>query len=141
MGEALCHLGGRGRSHCVNFVPLGLGTAPVVTPRQFTVRLHLAELDEITEPGQRVFDVKLQGQTVLQRLDVAKEADVRTALVKEFKGVKADDTITLEFVPAGKEVTPSTGPILNAIEVMEEGFAPQAACLTISFDRMPQDRR
>jgi outer membrane protein assembly factor BamB len=121
--EALCHLGGRGRSHCANFIPLGLGKAPVIPPRQFTVRLHFAELDESAKPGQRVFDVKLQDQVILKGFDVAKEAGgVRTALVKEFKHVPTTEALALEFIAAGGKLTAASAPILSALEVSDEGF-------------------
>lgn len=123
-GEALSYLGITGRSHCVNFAPLGLDSPPKIEPRHFTVRLHFAEPDDI-KPGQRVFDVKLQDKTVLKGFDVVKEAGgVRTALVKEFKNVAATETMVLEFVAPGKEPTSSSASILSAVEVFDENFKP-----------------
>ena len=122
-GEALSYLGILGRTHCLNFAPLGLGAPPQREPRQFTVRLHFAETDEI-KPGQRVFDVKLQNQIVLQAFDVVKEAGgVHTALVKEFKHIRATDALALEFVAASKELQSTTAPILSALEVYDEAFS------------------
>ena len=119
--DALRVLGGRGRDRCGSFVPLELGDAAAEpAPRRFTVRLHFAELDDVA-PGERVFDVKLHGKTVLRGLDVAKEAGgVRKALVKELHGVTARDAIELEFVPAAQEINARTEPILNALEFAEE---------------------
>ncbi len=120
-GEALSYLGITGRAHCRNFASLNLGSTPKVESRLFTVRLHFAELDEV-KPGERVFDVMLQGKTVLKGLDVVKEAGgVRTALVKEVNGVSATDALTMEFVPMSKVVSPATAPILSGLEVVEEG--------------------
>ena len=125
--ETFMSLGTGGREHCGHFTPFGLDTAPTLTPRQFTVRLHFAEIDDI-QPGTRVFDVKLQGQTVLKDFDIAKEAGVRTALVKEFAHVKANETLTLEFVPKSAAITPATAPILSAIELFdEESAGPQGS--------------
>ncbi len=42
-------------------------------PRKFIVRLHFAELEDVA-PGERVFDVLVQGKTVVENLDVVKEA-------------------------------------------------------------------
>jgi outer membrane protein assembly factor BamB len=125
--EALRYLGPDGRDRCEYFIPLGLG-APPPPPgeRQFKVRLHFAELED-TKPGTRVFDVRLQGQTVLKDFDIAKTVGVRTALMKEFRGVKAGDAVTLEFVPKSKVLTPATAPILSGLELMEEGFTPTVA--------------
>ncbi|MBI2438644.1 MAG: PQQ-binding-like beta-propeller repeat protein [Lentisphaerae bacterium] len=122
IGDALLSLGPQGRARCANFVPVGLGQAPVRKPRLFTVRLHFAELDD-TAVGQRVFDVKLQGQPALKNFDIVKEAGApRRALVKEFKQVKAGAELSLEFVPSGKELTSATAPILSGLELYDEDF-------------------
>ncbi len=100
--------------------PLDL-TAPETSVKPYTVRLHFAEPDDVG-PGRRVFDVKLQGRTVLEGLDVVKEADGRfRALVKEFKGVLAENALTVELVPRSDDLTPATTPILSGLEVMIEG--------------------
>ena len=88
---------------------------PPSEPHRYRVALHFAELDEVN-PGERVFDVKLQGQTVLTGLDVINEAGGRNvALVKEFQDIEASGTLTLEFVP--RTARP---PILSAMEVHEQ---------------------
>ena len=67
--------------------------------RAFTVRLHFCELDD-TKPGQRVFDVKIQGKVVAKGLDVVKETGGRyKALVKEYKGVRAGESLSV--APSG----------------------------------------
>ena len=89
-------------------------------PKTLSVRLHFAEL-EGTEPGERVFDVKLQGKTVLKDFDVVKAAGgSRRALVKQFDGITARRALTLDLVPKAREVTASTAPILSAVEVKAE---------------------
>ena len=89
-------------------------------PKRYTVRLHFAEPDDV-EPGQRVFDVALQGRTVVEGLDVLTEAGGRNmALVKEFKGVLADKTIALELTPKARDVTSLSTPILNGVEILTE---------------------
>jgi len=65
----------------------------------YTVRCHFAELAG-SKPGDRVFDLALQGQTVLTSFDVCAEAEGQDrALVKEFKRVAATDALTLTFTP------------------------------------------
>jgi hypothetical protein len=55
--------------------------------RRCTVRLHFAE-PEGKGPGERVFDVSIQGQPVLSAFDIAKEAGgPDRVLGKEVKGV------------------------------------------------------
>lgn len=122
VAESIVRLGGKGREHCENFVPLGLDKIPVMKPRLFTVRLHFAEMDEV-KPGRRIFDVKLQGETVLKNFDVVQAAGgVRKAVVKEFQHVTAGEALALEFIPAVTEATPDTVPILNGLELYDEEF-------------------
>ena len=121
-GEALSYLGIDGRSRCRNFANVGIGAPPETPARRFTLRLHFAELDD-TKPGQRVFDVKLQGDTVLKAFDVVKEAgSPRKAVVKEFQHVAAKDVIALEFVPSDANVTAANAPIVSAMEVFDESY-------------------
>ena len=83
--------------------------------------MHFAEPDLETKPGQRMFDVTLQDQTVLKGFDVVREAGAaRAALVKEFKGVKATDVLTLSFTGAATPSTPGTSPIISGLEIIEE---------------------
>ncbi|HUU91592.1 MAG TPA: PQQ-binding-like beta-propeller repeat protein, partial [Phycisphaerae bacterium] len=90
-------------------------------PKTLSVRLHFAELDD-TGPGERVFDVRLQGKTVLKDFDVVKAAGGRgRAVVKQFDGVVVSGALALELAPKAKEVTASTAPILSGIEVTAEG--------------------
>ncbi|NQT54115.1 hypothetical protein HQ576_18815, partial [bacterium] len=98
-----------------------LVSADKMKPRTFTVRLHFAELDDVRR-GERVFDVRLQGKTVLEDFDVVRAARGRNrAVVKEFDGVVARRAIMLEFIPKAAEVTERTAPILSAIEILPSG--------------------
>jgi outer membrane protein assembly factor BamB len=107
--------GARGIASCE--IPL---LDPGEGPGRYTVRLGFAEMDD-AKPSARVFDVKLQGKVVLTDFDVAKEADApRKALVKEFKGVDADEALLIEFVPKSPQPTPEQAPILQTIEVLRE---------------------
>jgi hypothetical protein len=82
----------------------------------YTVRLYFAE------PGggfsdARVFDVTLQGKTVLEALDIAKETGGRMrGLVREFKGIHADDSIQVHLAPR-KGVG-----MLSGVEIIAEGL-------------------
>jgi len=87
--------------------------------RSFQVRLHFAEIDE-AGPAERVFDVAIQGRTVLKGFDVRREAGARnTALVKQFGGVAARDQITVDLIPELQQEG-AAQPVLCAIEVAEE---------------------
>ena len=64
------------------------------------MRLAFAELDH-EAAGKRVFDIKLQGQVVAEKVDVFQEAGGRNKpLIKEFQGIDADRELAIEFVPA-----------------------------------------
>lgn len=86
-------------------------------PMSYSVRLHFADLAN-TRPGQRVFDVRLQGRTVLEALDLARETGgVTRAVVKQFDSVPVRNALEIEFVPRTPVDDPRTAPLLNAIEL------------------------
>ena len=93
----------------------------------YTVRLYFAEPDDL-RPGERQFDVQLQGRTVLTRLDVVAEAGGRLrGIIKEFSGVEVSDQLAISFItPPGQMF----GAILCGVEMIHEstsraaGFAP-----------------
>ncbi|HUU11904.1 MAG TPA: PQQ-binding-like beta-propeller repeat protein [Phycisphaerae bacterium] len=98
-------------------IPLGKKQA---APRPYTVRLHFAA-PATDQAGQRVFNVGLQDKTVLADFDVAAQAGgAGRALVKEFKGVEAGETLTLRLSAKAKELTPATRPLINAVEILAE---------------------
>ncbi len=84
--------------------------------RPHTVRFYFAEPEAAA--GKRLFDVGLQGRTVLTNLDVASAAGgLRRSLVKAFQAVPVSDTLTLELKAAGGSGHP---PLLCGLEVIEE---------------------
>ncbi len=87
--------------------------------KRYTVRLHFSEPDNV-RPGQRVFNVKLQGKPVLVNFDILKEAGKKhTALIKEFKNIEARDVMMLEMIPKSAANATST-PIISGMEVIAE---------------------
>jgi hypothetical protein len=88
--------------------------------RTYTVRLHFAEPDGLPA-GRRLFDVALQGETVLKDLDIAAEAGgAGRALVKEFKGVRVEKDLEVTLTPAAAAAVRQ--PVLCGIEVRAEGW-------------------
>ena len=66
---------------------------------RYTVRLGFVKLPGDSE-GDRVFDVKLQGKTVLQSLDLALVGGVLGQVVlREFEGVDVKENLEIELVP------------------------------------------
>jgi len=96
---------------------LALVDHPVEAPeRAYTVRLHFAEVEGVA-PGERVFDVKLQGDTVLEEFDIVKEADgPNRALVKEFPGIVAAAELALELVRVDGKAPAISGLELVALQ-------------------------
>jgi len=89
-------------------------------PRPYTVRLHFAEPDDV-QPGERVFNISLQGKTAVASLDVVKEAGGRhRALVKEFSGVRVGDDLTIRFAPNASAKVPAA--VLCGVEIQAEGW-------------------
>ncbi len=84
------------------------------TDRKYKVRLFFLEPDAL-KPGQRVFDVALQDQTVLKGLDIAQEAGgTDRVAVKEFTGITAGKDLSVTLNPTkGK-------PLLSGVEIIEQ---------------------
>ena len=82
---------------------------------RYTVKLYFAQLDEC-DPGDVLCDVKLQGDVVASRVDIAAEAGSNSnVLMREFNGVEVTQNLLLEIASGGK-----TLPQLSAIEVQQE---------------------
>ncbi len=98
------------------FVIRPVASAPASA--RYTVRLHFCELDGAA-PGERTFDVLLNGKPAITGLDIAREAGPMKALVKEFRGVTCAASLDIEL--RGKPNAPGkTAPLLSAIEVIRE---------------------
>jgi len=95
-----------------------------VVEGDYTVRLHFAELADGVEPGQRVFDVLIDGEEVLSEFDiVAETGGCFRGAVKELT-VRADERITIELRKSdGSEL----GPMINGLEIVAVDLATVAA--------------
>src|SRR5262249_32186504 len=83
----------------------------------YTVRLHFAE-PYVTAPGQRLFDVAINGTTVLKDFDIfAAAGAIDTAVVRGFNIVPdADGKIVIHFLPGSADL-----PMVNGIELLRPG--------------------
>ncbi|TET23246.1 MAG: methyltransferase domain-containing protein, partial [Candidatus Aminicenantes bacterium] len=92
-------------------------------PGVYTLRLGFnAPLGDRTE--QRVFSIKLQGNTILKNLDIIKEAGgANKVVIKEFNGIKVENVLAVELVSKDSNPTISQAPIINFIEVLREDVA------------------
>ncbi|MHC4508856.1 MAG: outer membrane protein assembly factor BamB family protein [Planctomycetota bacterium] len=87
-------------------------------PQPYTVRLYFAETHG-AEVGQRLFNVLLQDQIVLEDFDIVRQAGGPDRLiVKEFNGIYIQDDLKINFIPA----TVGYRPLLCGIEITAEGW-------------------
>ncbi|HID21510.1 MAG TPA: hypothetical protein EYP14_03815 [Planctomycetaceae bacterium] len=97
---------------------------PVADPEDgtalYTVRLGFCDPDN-DRPGRRVFDILIQGKKVAETFDVVAAAGGKNrAVIKEFNGIKADETIAIELRPKGSARAPDQVPVIQTIEVVRE---------------------
>ena len=94
--------------------------AALIQERPYTVRLYIAEPDEIN-PGQRVFDISIQGQEVLENFDIVRETGgPNRPIVKEFNGILVKDNLVVDFTPSNNDKTNIL--LICGIEVLAEGW-------------------
>ena len=85
--------------------------------RAYTVRLHFAEPMEDVKPGDRVFDVAVQGAKAVAGLDVVRDAGrPRRGIVRELRDVMVRKTLVIELTPSGG----TRPPILSGVEIREQ---------------------
>jgi glucose/arabinose dehydrogenase/PKD repeat protein len=107
---------------------------PVGVAANYDIRLHFAELffgvgSQTGGSGSRVFDVSIEGTTVLSNFDILSEVAPATALAKEFNNVLINDGFA-SIVFTG--VTQSAK--INGIEILDENTfgEPTDADITIT---------
>ncbi len=84
----------------------------------YTVRLHFAEnYHGVTKPGDRVFSVNVEGESVLKSLDIFREAGERqVAVTRTIRGVRVTDgELNVEFKWGERQ------PVINGMEVVRNG--------------------
>ena len=90
---------------------------------RYDVKLYFTETDPV-EPGQRVFDVKLQGKTVLEDFDIVAAANGPSkAVVRAFPNISITDDLVIDLVPQGSGRTPERMPLISGIEVIRSSQA------------------
>jgi len=82
----------------------------------FNVTLHFAELySKAQEPNKRVFDVIIEGVTLLDDLDIFSEVGGNTSLIADFPVDVYDGALTIDFIPGIQN------PKVSAIEILSIG--------------------
>jgi hypothetical protein len=89
---------------------------PVTSGRSLTVRLYFAnQYAGTSSPGQRVFDVVLDGSTVLDNFDVAAAAGHRVATMRQFS-ITSDGNVDLDL----RNVTENA--MISGIEILDDNL-------------------
>jgi hypothetical protein len=86
--------------------------------KRYRVALHFAELGDVAV-GERVFDIQIQGKTVLKGFDpVAVAGGSRHAVVRVFTGIRANRALDIHFLRHADSSTSAHSPMLSAVEVL-----------------------
>ena len=98
-------------------------TIPVTSPAHgkglFTVRLGFAAPPG-DKPRQRVFDVRLNGKTVLRDFDIAAAAGgANRAMWKDFD-IELDDVLILDLIARSEKLTSADVPLINGLIVLRK---------------------
>jgi hypothetical protein len=90
-----------------------------VTPGSYIVRLYMGNgYSGTSDPGQRVFDIQIEGQLVLDGLDLSDKYGHQVGAMEEFI-VTSDATLEIEFLHDVEN------PLVNGIEIIQgdaEGY-------------------
>jgi hypothetical protein len=100
---------------------------PLLSPGQpaetYTVRLYFMALEN-DQPGQRVFDIKLQDKVVEKSFDLVKKTGgPKRAFVAEYHGVAVSGDLVVELATAAAETDAAHQPVISGIEVLRTNGA------------------
>jgi len=88
-----------------------------VSESRYMIKLFFSELED-KQPGERVFNVRLQNETVLENFDIAMEAGKNDKeVIKSFAGIKAGQTVKIDLIPLKGNT------IISGIELIQEQIA------------------
>ena len=101
----------------VRSLEITLSKEKEVDETTYRLNLYFSEL-EGKNRGERVFNIKLQDETVLENFDITGEAGkADKEIVKSFAGVKAGKTLKVDLIPVKGNT------ILSGIELIQESVA------------------
>jgi hypothetical protein len=105
-------------------VPVGgraFGFSVPVSNGAYTVRLHFAELNK-NAANLRLFDVRLEGSTVLASFDVfAAAGGIDRAVAREFRTNVTDGAVTIDFVTRKENAKVSAIEIIPIVDTTAPG--------------------
>jgi len=86
-----------------------------VTNGDFEVRLYFVEYDAANGPGDRVFDVEVEGATAISNFDPYSEAGYNVGFQKTIFTTVNDGNLNIDFI---RNPGSSDDPAVNAIEIL-----------------------
>ena len=96
---------------------IALSFEPDAPEASYRVNLYFSELED-KQPGERVFNVRIQNGTVLENFDIVKEAGkTDKEIIRSFAGIKAGKNLKIDLTPVKGNT------ILSGIELIEENVA------------------
>lgn len=98
----------------MNFVEIMLSNEETVSDASYTVKLYFAELEDKL-PGERIFDISIQGKEVTRNFDIMGETGkADTEIVKTYAGIQAGRTLKIELLPVKGHT------IISGVEIIQE---------------------
>jgi hypothetical protein len=101
-----------------------------VADGDYVVRLYFTEnYVHNQEPGKRLFDVTIEGETVLDDYDIFADVGGHTGVMKEFRTTVEDGELTLDFMHvlenptvSAIEILSATGEVVGAQRSVQDGI-------------------
>jgi hypothetical protein len=98
----------------IRSIEIGLSKDKSATESSYTVKLYFSELED-KKPGDRIFDIAIQGVKVTDNLDIVKEAGKPDReLIKIYHGIRAGSALKVELKPE----TGNT--LISGIEIIQD---------------------
>ena len=106
---------------------------PVAAGTDIKVRLYFADRCTCTDdPGERVFDVGLEGTTILNDFDINAQAGHDTGTMRAFE-ITSDGNVTITFAHG------ADNPLINAIEILDRDAPTATAPVTTHIEHRAFD--
>ncbi len=103
----------------IRSVEISLSRDKSALESSYMVKLYFSEL-EGKKPGERIFDIAVQGIKVTDNLDIVKEAGKPDKeVVKTYHGIKAGNTLKVDLLPENGNT------LISGIEIIQEVLADQ----------------
>ncbi len=98
----------------IKSIEITLSNDTIVKESTYTVKLYFSEPENIN-PGDRVFDIAIQGKTVLSGFDIVQESGKPDKeVIKQYHGISAGKILKVDLIP-GKGST-----LISGIELIQE---------------------